>query len=251
MPIPVLPVRALAVTVAVSCCAGLAAIAGGLAIAERVDDGCALPAGAGALAPGAQAEVARHVMACRDLEHGRLTLAEYRRAIGVTAPPAPAPRPSVVWASSVLAVSSEYSPTSWSAQQVLGPPDVYPGSGDNPKAWASRAADAPSEFIEVGFAQPVALRELQLFETLNPGAISSVEVIGVSGRRTMMYACGGTFTDGVCDAPMAASGQGARISRVPLACGEPVSAVRVTLASASVPGWNELDAIGGVPCAAQ
>lgn len=241
--------RALSVTVVISGCAALAALAAGLAASARVvDDGCALPAGAAALAPGAQAEVVRHVMACRDLEHGRITLAEYRRAIGVTAPPAP--RPAIVWASSVRAVSSEYSPTSWSAQQVLGPPDVYPASGDNPKAWASREADAPSEFVEVGFAQPVALRDLQLYETFNPGAISSVEVIGVSGHRTTLYACGGTFTAGACDAPIAAGGQGARITHVPLACGEPVAAVRVTLASSAVPGWNELDAIGGVPCAA-
>ena len=248
MRLSTLPFRTLAATVAVSSCA-LAAIAAGLvASSPRPDDGCGLPPGAAALAPSAQGDIARHTMACRDLEHGRITLAEYRRLIGVTVAPVPPAPPQPVWASSVRAVSSQYSPSSWSAQQVLGPPDVYPGNGDNAHAWASRDADAPTEFIEVGFAQPVAMRELQLVETFNAGAISSVEVIGVSGQKRTLFACAGSWTDGACDAPMAGAGGGSRITHVPLACGEPVAAVRVTLASGAVPGWNELDAIGGVPC---
>lgn len=214
-------------------------------------DDCGLPAGTATLSPVAQGDIARHVMACRDLEHGRISRDDYRRMIGATLPTAP-PIETIQWASSVRAVSSEYSSTSWSAQQVLGPPNVYPGNGDNTLAWASRDADAATEFIEVGFAQPTAMRELQIVETYNPGAIASVETIDVQGTRTTLIPCGGTFTTGACHAnQIGPAGSAAQITKVPLTCGSAIAAVRVTLASGAVPGWNELDAIGGVPCAEQ
>ena len=249
MRLSTLPARAPLGVLVVSACASLVAIGVWIAASRcsSSDDACALPPGAASLAPEAQGEIARHVMACRDLEHGRITRDDYRRLIGALVMPVTQDR--TIWASSVRAVSTQYSPTSWSAQQVLGPPDVYPGSGDNAKAWASRDADAATEFIEVGFAQPTSLRELQIFETYNPGAIASVETISVSGHHATYYACEGTFTQNPCTlaGPLALP-TGAQISHVPLACGEPIAAVRVTLASGIVPGWNELDAIGGVPC---
>jgi hypothetical protein len=223
-------------TLIVACCATLVAIAVWWIVPSNED--CSLPAGAAQLAPAAQADIARHVLACRDLEHGRITRDEYRHLIGAELPSVPASvPPPIVWASSVLGVSSEYSAGSWSAHQVLGPPDVYPGSGDNPHAWASAEADAQAEYIEVGFAQPVAMRELQIYETFNPGAIESIEMISVSGRRTTYTAFA---TRG--------GGSAARITGVQLQCGEAIAAVRVNLLSSRVPGWNELDAIGGVPC---
>ena len=253
MRIPSLPLRSLVVTTAVSSCATLVAIGAWFAMSARGADPCAIPGGTATLAPSAQGEIARHAMACRDLDHGRITTGDYRRLLGLDTPQPVAqvsPPPAIEWASSVRAVSSEYSPTSWSAQQVLGPPDVYPGSGDNAKAWASREADAPDEFIEVGFAQPTPMRELQIFETFNPGAVVSVDAITISGRHITLSACGGQFTDGPCDGPIGPSGGSTRVDHVPLTCGEAIVAARVTLASNAVPGWNEIDAIGGVPCQA-
>ncbi|HUJ58051.1 MAG TPA: hypothetical protein VLX92_06150 [Kofleriaceae bacterium] len=240
--------RAPTAALVVSSCATLAAIALWLAFVPSSRDDCALPGGLAGLAPATQAEAARHELACRDLEHGRIGGADYLRLIG--APPAQraAPVERVAWASRVIAFSSEYSPTSWSAHQVLGPPDVFPGSGDNARAWASRDADGQSEFIEVGFDHPIAMRELRIYETYNPGAISSVEVTTVWGRKIALMACSGTFTTAACDGPMAIPSGGAQISRVPLRCDVPIASVRVTLASAAVPGWNEIDAIGGVAC---
>jgi hypothetical protein len=100
------------------------------------------------------------------------------------------------------------------------------------------------------------MRELQIAETFNPGAISSVEIIDIAGHHTTLYAaCGGQFVDypTASDRPCAPAllSGGARMTHVALACGTPVAAVRVTLASAAVTGWNEIDAIGGVPCDAQ
>ncbi|MDB4953386.1 MAG: uncharacterized protein JWO36_955 [Myxococcales bacterium] len=193
-------------------------------------DPCALP-------PGVESTdaVAMRAMACEDLEHHRISLADYRLLIGVDLPPAP---PAPQWASTVRGFSSEYSSTRWAATQVLGAPDVYPAAGDDARAWASRDADATTEFIEVGFAQPQRMRELRIYETLNPGAIEDVEVITTSGRHLHLGR-----------AAAGANAAGSAITTYGTACtNEPVVAARITLGSAKVAGWNEIDAIGALPC---
>jgi hypothetical protein len=138
----------------------------------------------------------------------------------------------------VRAVSSEYRASDWSARQALGAPDVYPKSGDAPKAWASKEPDAASEHLEVGFA-PTRTKQIRIYETFNPGAIASVDAILASGKHERVLEV----------AAPAAVRDAARIVTIDLPCtAEPVVAVRVTLASAKVPGWNEIDAIGLVPC---
>jgi hypothetical protein len=201
-------------------------------------DDCALP-GMAQLEPHAQAEAVRHVLACRDLEHGRISPSDYRKLLGLDAPQL---APAVEWASSVRAVSSEYNDSTSSAQQVVGAPNVYPRSGDLAGAWASKQPDGGDEFIEVGFAHPTRAHAIQIYETFNPGAVRSVEIITVSGRHELVYDNPGVGDLGGQLPP-------AMIKTIDTQCtSEPVLAVRVTLASGQVPGWNELDAIGIVPC---
>jgi hypothetical protein len=199
----------------------------GLFVLHR--DPCAVPPGVTTTDA-----VSIRAMTCEDLEHHRISLAEYRTLIGVDLPPAP---PVPQWASSVRSFSSQYSTTNWSATQILGAPDVYPGSGDNAHAWASLDADAPTEFIEVGFAQPQRMRELRIFETLNPGAIEDVEVITANGTHRRL----GQHT--------VQAAAGSAISTYTSTCtSEPIVAARITLGSAKVAGWNEIDAVGLLPC---
>ena len=193
-------------------------------------DPCALPSGVTTSDP----TLVAHAMACRDLEAGRITQAEYRAMIL----PAPAPI-APQWATSVRAVSSEYSPDAWNAQNVLGPPDVYPAYGDIRKAWASREQDAAEEFIEVGFAQPMRASALQVVQTFNPGAIATVELITASGQIVQIHGPANSYTPGSTS----------RIDMLSTECtDEPIVAARVSLASGAVPGWNEIDAIGLVGC---
>jgi len=145
--------------------------------------------------------------------------------------------PGLQWATSVLGWSSEWSPTSWSAKNVLGAPNVYPAHGDLQLAWAARDPDAPVEFIEVGFAQPMRASALSIVETFNPGAVSEVELVTTSGKRITIQR------------EVGPAGAQARVNEVAFACtDEPIASVRVTLASREVPGWNEIDAIGLVGC---
>lgn len=216
-------------------------------------DPCAIDTGA--LGARDRTFVVRRQLACADLAHGRITLAEYRQQIVAidkewTTPPAPpeppappAPPAPVVtqWASTVIGFSSEYTPQDWSASRVLGEPDVFPGHGDSVNAWASLGADDRTEWLEVGYAQPTRISAVEVYETYNPGAVSAIELVTVSGKKIVAYR-----------GAAKALGQTSRKLRADLACtDEPIANVRVTLASAKVPDWNEIDAIGVVPCAEQ
>jgi hypothetical protein len=211
-------------------------------------DPCALDVDAGALSARDRGFVARRQLACRDVAHGRITLDDYRRQIAdldrawSAAPPAPPEPPAPVqpqWASTVRGFSTQYTPDHWSASRVLGAPDVFPGQGDNVNAWASLGADDRDEWIEVGFARPMRASAVEVFETLNPGAVSAIELVTASGARVTAY-----------QGQPAARGPSAHRLHADVECTrEPIVAVHVKLASTRVAGWNELDAIGLVPCA--
>lgn len=152
---------------------------------------------------------------------------------------------TLTWAASVRDFSSQYATTSWSAQQVLGSPDVYPRHGDIVNAWASQTPDRPQEWIEVGFAQPQHVMSVEIFQTYNPGAISRVELVTASGKRF-------DAPQGRSEIGQISGGTNQRSERyiIDLPCtAEPIAAVRVELASGRVPGWNEIDAIGVAACA--
>lgn len=206
-------------------------------------DPCAIAMDPNGLEAREKALVARHMLACSDVEHGRITAGEYRAELASIAdawtppPPPPAP-PAMQWASSVRAVSTQYTATSWAASRVLGAPDVFPQHGDNQNAWASLGADDRDEFLEVAFAQPVRASAVEIYETYNPGAVRSIEMITTSGQHIAIYQ----------GAPSATGVSANRLRAETRCSSEPIAAVRVELGSTQVPGWNEIDAIGLVPC---
>lgn len=88
----------------------------------------------------------------------------------------------VQWASKVLEFSSELTPVQYSAQQVLGKPNVLPSGGQNPNAWAP---DKPKrkEFLKVGFERPMSIRQIAIAESYNPSAIYRVLVYDEAGKE--------------------------------------------------------------------
>jgi hypothetical protein len=210
------------------------AISGGLLVAQRTRDVCAISSD-GLDAQG-RLFVARRVLACRDYERGLLAKDEYRRLIGMDVH-APQIAERVTWASAVLSYSTQYSEQSWSAQQALGAPNVFPQHGDVPQAWASKTADEQDEWIEVGFEHPRAVSAVEIYETFNP-AVASVELITTSGRRITVLA-----------PSVDVDRDQALHTTIPTPCTtEPIAAVRVNVSSTTVKGWNEIDAIGLVSC---
>ncbi|CAF0750487.1 unnamed protein product [Adineta steineri] len=77
------------------------------------------------------------------------------------------------WVSRVIQYSSQYNDNTWSANQIIGPPKVYPRYGDLNGAWAQghRAAD---EYIIVEFERAVFPDQIDIYETYNPGAVVKV-----------------------------------------------------------------------------
>ena len=188
--------------------------------------------------------VARRTLACRDYEHGRISKQQYQDAIATIDLELvrPAVKPAgVMWASSVLGFSTQYSESSWSAQQALGRPNVYPKHGDLAQAWASQSADDHAEWIELGYETPRAVSAVEIYETFNPGAVETIELITTSGRRIELRP---SSLEDLDEALVVNK----LVVETPCTS-EPIAAVRVNLASSDVAGWNEIDAVGLVPCA--
>src|ERR1051325_4645753 len=80
----------------------------------------------------------------------------------------------IEWASKVVAYSTQYSATQYSAQQVLGKPNCMPQGGDNPCAWAP-SKKSSNEFIEVGFDKPMKIQQVIISENYNAGMIKKVD----------------------------------------------------------------------------
>lgn len=91
----------------------------------------------------------------------------------------------VQWATKVIEFSSELTPVQYGAKQVLGKPDVLPSGGQNPNAWAP---DKPGrkEFLKLGFANPISIRQIAIAESHNPSAIFRVMVYDEAGREYLV-----------------------------------------------------------------
>lgn len=91
----------------------------------------------------------------------------------------------VQWASKVIDVSSELTPVQYSAQQVLGKPNVLPAGGQNPNAWTP---DKPKrkEFIKVGFDTPMQIQQIAIAESHNPSAVFKIYTYDEAGREYLI-----------------------------------------------------------------
>ncbi|CAF3427916.1 unnamed protein product [Rotaria sp. Silwood1] len=83
------------------------------------------------------------------------------------------------WVARVINYSSQYNNSTWSANQIIGPPKVYPRHGDITGSWAqgSRGND---EFIIVEFERAVYPEQIDIYETFHPGAV--VKVLARNGK---------------------------------------------------------------------
>jgi Ca2+-binding RTX toxin-like protein len=90
------------------------------------------------------------------------------------------------YASSVIALSSQYSSTAWSAEQALGPPNTFT-YGDYSTSWAPRPLNADGdfeadEFITVGFSYPAYASGIEIRETYGNGFVRSIELLDNQGN---------------------------------------------------------------------
>jgi OmpA-OmpF porin, OOP family len=92
----------------------------------------------------------------------------------------------VQWASKVVQFSSELTPGQYSAQQVLGKPNVLPAGGESPNAWVP---DKPNrkEFLKLGYTNAMSIRQIAIAESYNPSALVRILAYDESDTEHLVY----------------------------------------------------------------
>lgn len=93
---------------------------------------------------------------------------------------------TVQWATEVIDFSTELTPVQYSAQQVLGKPNVLPAGGENPSAWTPDRANK-EEFIKVGFSNPIVIQQIAIAESYNPSAVTNVYTYDEAGNEYLVH----------------------------------------------------------------
>jgi outer membrane protein OmpA-like peptidoglycan-associated protein len=138
----------------------------------------------------------------------------------------------VQWASKVIDFSSELTPVQYSAQQVLGKPNVLPAGGQNPNAWAP---DKPGrkEFLKLGFDTPLSIQQIAIAESHNPSAIYRVLVYDEAGKEYEVSTLN----------PQAVPLKGRMLNLFVEKTPYKVVAVRIEFDGAAVPDYFGIDAV--------
>lgn len=96
----------------------------------------------------------------------------------------------VHWADSVMESSGNYYSRNkhrscFSNKQILGKPSIMPDFGESVCAWAPREIGR-NDFIAVGFKDAINVKQVAIYESLNPGAITKVTLSG-EGKDTLIF----------------------------------------------------------------
>jgi OOP family OmpA-OmpF porin len=139
---------------------------------------------------------------------------------------------SVQWASKVIEFSTELTPVQYSAQQILGKPNVLPAGGQNPGAWTP---DRPKqkEFIKVGFEKPTQIEQIAIAESHNPSALVRILVYDEAGKEYPIH----TFN------PQSVPLQGRMLNIFIPRTPYKVAAVKLEFDGAALPDYFSIDAI--------
>ena len=120
--------------------------------------------------------------------------------------------------------------------QMLGPAEglcaLWQDEDFNENAWRPGTPDSGAEWTEVWFERPVLATAIEIHQSLNPGAITRVQVRDLEGELHEVWA--GEDPSRTCPAVL-------RIDFEPLSVAS--NSVRIELNTALIPGWNQIDAI--------
>lgn len=136
------------------------------------------------------------------------------------------------WVSTILEASSELNAQEYSAEQIIGKPNVTPGTGESPNAWMPFREDR-EEYVKVGFEKPFKIRQITIAESSNPSAIYQIFLYDRSDNEFLIN----TFDPRPVDLK-------SRMLHVFFDLTEyEVAAVKIVLHCDAVPGYNAIDAI--------
>jgi hypothetical protein len=135
------------------------------------------------------------------------------------------------WAARASA-STEYGNPDWSASQATGAADT-PDCGDYPTAWASSASNGV-DWLRLEYDVPVTAKQIEIHQSLNPGAINQVDVTIQGGGVTQIVYQAEPQVIEECPYVLVIP-----VSGLDTKIGE----VIVYLDQTNHPGWNEIDAV--------
>ena len=121
----------------------------------------------------------------------------------------------------------------WGPEQATGEPDTNM-AGDIVTAWASASQDDREEWLMLEYEDMVKPSAVLVYETFNPGALYRVTAFKPDGEEVELWK--GT------DPTPTADGMG--VSEIPVKAGFKTNRIKLYIDSPSVPGWNEIDAVG-------
>ena len=139
---------------------------------------------------------------------------------------------TVQWATEVIDFSTELTPVQYSAQQILGKPNVLPAGGENPSAWTPDRANK-EEFIKVGYANPIQIQQIAIAESYNPSAITNVYTYDETGKEYLVH----SFNPGAV--PLKSRVRNVFVDKTSYK----VAAVKIELNGAAVPEYYSIDAV--------
>jgi DNA-binding beta-propeller fold protein YncE len=134
------------------------------------------------------------------------------------------------WANQAVA-SSEYSDSSWNAQQATGAPDT-PECGDFNTAWASETSDSV-DWLELRYLIPVRARGVNIIQTYSPSQVVKVELIDTQGNYHEIYSATPQTVD-ACPFTLAITFEQTDYE---------VVGVKITIDQSLIGFWNEIDAV--------
>lgn len=75
----------------------------------------------------------------------------------------------------------------YGATQVLGKPNMLVGGVETPCAWTPNGANFGEDWISVGFAEPMKIKQVAVCETINPGAITHIFALNEAGEAILLH----------------------------------------------------------------
>jgi len=95
---------------------------------------------------------------------------------------------AILWADEVIEFSSQKSPKAFAATQALGKPSRYPNPSFSTCAWSPEFAEfRNTEFIHIGFNEPVIAKQILIVENNNSGHIQEIWIYNTASISRKIY----------------------------------------------------------------
>jgi len=147
----------------------------------------------------------------------------------------------VLWADKVVKFSSErktpmhlslMQDNSYKASQILGTPNIYPGTDGSSRAWTPQKTDR-IDYIIVGFEEPIQIKQVAIAESFNTTAIAEVYAYDVDSNEYLLN----TFKPRPI--PLKSRILNLFVEETPYR----VNAIKIVINGEAVPGYNGIDAV--------